>query len=384
VDERQRWRSGQLYQFADNVQWGLRASAAVTAGAHRFAPTFYATEFDHLARRGAETEPPASGESERQRLLQASLVYATRMASVDLDAGIELRDESIRSDRVRGGALDIGSVGGYAQASMPFGTATIVPGIRVTTSRAWGAHVTPRVALLVRPLRDIALRASVGTGYRAPAFKELGMQFLNIGPGFGYAVRGNPDLRPETSFNVTGGVEWSGEHVYLRAQGFFNRLDDFIETQQTGDSAGVLLFTYDNIASGETRGVEFDAAATVGRGVRLEAGYARLIARGGDDEPLLGRPAHSGRLAWSYVRPSGLRLSLTSLHTGSTPVARDESGVLTRSAFTRFDARVAQSLPRGFEVAAGVDNVFDARPERWPGFAARQLHVSLAWNAGAR
>src|SRR5690606_30659370 len=201
-------------------------------------------------------------------------------------------------------------------------------GVRVTGSETWGSHMTPRVAALVRVTPSLALRASVGSGYRAPQFKELAMQFLNIGPGFGYAVRGNPDVRPETSRNVTLGAEWSGERVYLRAQGFVNELDDFIETQLVGDSSGIQLYTYSNIATGETGGVELEAAATRG-GFRLETGYAWLHTEGGDGLPLLGRPEHSARAALTYVRPSGLRVSLTGLYTGETPVARTEDAVST-------------------------------------------------------
>jgi outer membrane receptor protein involved in Fe transport len=358
-------------------------AGAVRRGGDRLEATVFASAFQHLARAGTATEPAAgTGERERQRLVQGSVLYATRVAGADVDAGVELRDESIRSGRVRSGEMDIGSIAGYAQASVPFGGWTLVPGVRVTRSGTWGTHIAPRAAAMFRPNASVALRASVGSGYRAPHFKELAMQFLHIGPGFGYSVRGNPDLLPETSVNVTAGAEWSGERVYLRAQAFANRLHDFIETQLTGDSAGVQLYTYDNIASGETSGLELEAATTFG-GVRLETGYALLRTEGADGLPLLGRPEHSARASLSWVRPSGLRLTLTSLHTGSTPVARDGNDVATRDAYTRFDARVARTLPRGLEVAVGADNLFDARPERWPGFAGRHVYASVSWKAGA-
>src|SRR5690606_37399877 len=38
LDERQQWRNGQLYDFADNREWSLRLGASRQAGAHRFAP----------------------------------------------------------------------------------------------------------------------------------------------------------------------------------------------------------------------------------------------------------------------------------------------------------------------------------------------------------
>src|SRR5690606_25446221 len=110
-----------------------------------------------------------------------------------------------------------------------------------------------------------------------------------------YTVRGNPDLRPEGSTNLSLGVEWSGGSHYLRGQGFHNRFDDFIETAIVGDSAGMEVYSYGNIADGFTRGLEVEGGLTRA-GTRVEAGYAYLQAE--DErtgEPLLGRPAHSAR-----------------------------------------------------------------------------------------
>ena len=41
----------------------------------------------------------------------------------------------------------------------------------------------------------------------AKRFKELTWQFVNLGAG--YVLQGFPDLLPEHSWNVSGGVEWS-------------------------------------------------------------------------------------------------------------------------------------------------------------------------------
>ena len=387
LDERQRWRNGQLYDFADNRQWSLRIGASRSAGAHRFAPALYVTEFRQLARRATTPEPaPGTGEEEVQREIEAELAYTLHAGAHAVDAGVEARRRAIRSDRVVGESRTLHAVEPFIQATLAAGPFSIVPGTRLSWSEEWGTHWTPRLAALWRATPSLAVRASVGTGYRAPDFKELYMEFLNISPGVAYAVRGNPELTPETSTNVTGSVEWTGARLYLRAQAFHNRFSDFIETRAVGDSAGVTLFTYGNIDDGRTRGIELEAGATW-HGLRGEAGYAWLNAeRTATGEPLLGRPTHSGRLSLTYALPFGLRASAAGVYTGRTPIQRTESGdVLERDGFLRVDLRVAQALPYGLEIAAGVDNVLDARPEQWPGFAERQMHVSIGWRSdGAR
>ena len=384
VDERQRWRTGQLYQFADNRQWSTRVAATWNAGAHRLAPTLYATGFDHLSRRATTSEPvEGSGDEENHRLYEGELLYGLDLGRIALDAGVESRFERVESPRLSTGVDDRSTIETFAQATFELGAVTLVPGLRGSWSNPWGTHLTPRLAALWRPTESLALRASAGEGFRAPDFKELHMEFLNIGPGFGYVVRGNPDLEPEVSRNVTGSVEWNAERVYMRVQGFHNRFERFIETQAVGDSAGVTVYTYGNIDDGSTSGVELESG--VNRGPwRLELGGTVLRAvRAESDEPLLGRPSNSARATLGWAHPIGLRVSGTGLYTGRTPMTRDEQGTQYRDAWTRFDARVAQRLAGGVELVLGVDNILDTTVDLWPGFTGRHIYAGVSWNGSA-
>lgn len=383
LDERQRWRSGQIYQFADNMQWGARAGAVWRDGRHTLSPTVHASEFRHHSRSGTRASPvDGSGDREVQRLVEAELLYALDLGDIAIDAGVEASREAIRSDRVAGTDRTMHAAEPFAQATWTRGPVTIVPGARLSWSEQWGTSFTPRIAALYRPVERLALRASVGAGYRAPDFKELYMEFLNVGPGFGYVVRGNGDLQPEHSRNVSGSIEWAGDRVYARVQAFHNDFDDFIETREAGDSSGVTVFTYGNIDDGVTRGVELETGATWGP-LRAEAGWSWLRAeRAGSGESLLGRPARSGRASLAWTTPVGFRASATALHTGLTPLRREEGALIERDAFTRLDVRFAQSIPAGFELNLGIDNVTDVSPGEWPGYLGRQIHLGVSWRGG--
>ena len=379
IDERQRWRSGQLYNFADNVQVALRGSAQTQVGVHRFTPSIHFSDFDHHARKSTSATPGTGGDRESQRLLKTELLYGVNAGAHTLDAGLELRREAITSPRVTDGERSLDAAETFAQFSLNFGGLSIVPGVRFSATHEWGNHWTPRLAVLQRLGESLALRASIGSGFRAPAFKELYMQFLNVGPGFGYLVRGNPDLAPEASRNISGSVEWVRSRFALRAQTYHNRFDDFIETITVGDSSGIQLFSYGNVERGTTSGLELEVS-TLWRGLRAEAAYGLLHARDrATDQPLLGRPEHSARLQLGYTAAIGTRASVTGSYTGATPMQRGSESVIERESFIRFDARMAHEFKHGVELSIGADNLFNQQPANWPGYTGRQFFGGVSW-----
>jgi outer membrane receptor for ferrienterochelin and colicins len=381
LDERQRWPSGTQFDFADNTHVSARVTADWRLAAHQLRPTLYLSQFDHLARRSAFSQPFAgSGDRQQQRLLEAELLYGTRVLGQALDGGIELRQERIGSSdgRIEGGTRTLYSAEPFAQVEWAHRRWSVVPGVRLSWNERWGSTLTPRLAARYRLSDALSLRAGVGRGFRAPDFKELYLQFVNDAAG--YAVYGNRDLRPEHSTNATASVEWVGSRLYGRAQGFWNDLQDFIETRPIADDgSGLLLFRYANVARGRTYGAELEGGL-VFRSLRVEAGYAWLGTEdGATGRPLLGRPEHSARLSTTVAPTRSLRGTLTGIYTGSTPMERDETGAITseRDAFLRLDARLAQRLPWGLELAVGADNLFDQRPDAWADAVGREWYLGL-------
>jgi outer membrane receptor for ferrienterochelin and colicins len=383
LDERQRWPSGTQFDFADNTQVNVRVAADWRLGAHRLRPTIYLSRFEHLARRSGFSQPIAgTGDRQDQRLVEAELLYGTRVFGQALDAGLEVKQERIGSTdgRIEGGTRTLYSAEPFAQLDWSGARWSVVPGLRLSWNERWGSTLTPRLALRYRMSNALSVRVGAGRGFRAPDFKELYLQFINDAAG--YAVYGNHDLRPEHSTNLTGGVEWTGGRLYGRAQLFWNDLRDFIETRpMADDGSGLLLFQYANVARARTYGAELEAGVVL-PSVRLEAGYARL---GTEDaatgRPLLGRPEHSGRMVTTVAPTRALHATVSGIYTGATPMERGETGAITseREAFLRIDARVAQRLPWGLELSLGADNIFDRRPDAWADAVGREWYLGLTW-----
>lgn len=389
LDERQRWRTGSLFGFSDNVQLNGRVGGSWKFGKHRIAPGISLSNWEHLARSSAFSLPIEgdTGQRQMQRIVMGELLYSGAYSPrVALDAGVQVRVDEIETERVPGGLRSHTSFEPFAQFELaPTARLSISPGVRMSQSNIWGTQFTPRLAARATVTDRLTLRASVGDGFRAPDFKELFMFFQNTNAG--YAVQGNTDLRPENSRSAMFGAEWATPGGYVRSQVFQNEFRNFIETQIVSGPNEAPIYEYANRDNGYTRGLELEAGSNLvasGR-IRGELGWSYLetLDRTTQRE-LLGRPAQSARAALQLSLPFLTRASLSAVHTGRTPMRRDaDAGTISayRDAFTRLDVRIARPLPSlGLELVLGADNLFDQRPAEWAGFTGRHVYTTLSYS----
>jgi len=121
-------------------------------------------------------------------------------------------------------------------------------------------------------------RAHVGRGYRAPSlFERFGAGYDSI---FGYFVYGNPQLQPEHSLGVDGGLEQTLAHARAKVSAtyFYTVLQNVIAF---GSS-----YQYANVRGGISRGVELAAAVAPVRSLDLSAAYTYV--NGLEREPVVG------------------------------------------------------------------------------------------------
>jgi len=181
--------------------------------------------------------------------------------------------------------------------------------LRFDNHSDYTSRVTPKFAVLVRPSNKIRLRASVGSGFKAPAFRQLYLSFTN--PAGGYSVFGSlpmqegirqleadgqiqqklfdlsvlDPLKAENSvaFNVGGSIEpftW----LMVQANLFHNNVRDLIETQPVAQKTnGAFVYGYFNLAQVYTRGIEIETnikSRLIGRSmIDITLGYQFLQAR---------------------------------------------------------------------------------------------------------
>ncbi|HEX4649266.1 MAG TPA: TonB-dependent receptor [Steroidobacteraceae bacterium] len=231
----------------------------------------------------------------------------------------------------------------------------------------FGGKLTYRVApAWVSPATGTKLKASVGSGFKAPTLSELFQDF----PPFFFA---NPDLKPETSVGYDAGIEQGLAGNALRVGGtyFHNRIRDLITTDVTGT-------TWANVGRATTDGVESFIAWQPGRQLSLRLDYTYTEAT--DDvaqQELLRRPKHKGTLNVGWRPARALLVDLNVLAVSSWVDGNRDFSIprLDAPPYTTVNLAAALDVTRTFTVFGRVDNLFDRHYENPVGFLQPRLGV---------
>lgn len=99
---------------------------------------------------------------------------------------------------------------------------------------------------------EIVLFANIAKAYRAPSLNEL---FYSGITGRGMIIA-QPDLRPETSFNLDGGVKFIFKRLFTGFYLFYYEIDDLIERYMVDPVERIR--TYGNVEQGRLSGYELE------------------------------------------------------------------------------------------------------------------------------
>jgi outer membrane receptor for ferrienterochelin and colicins len=256
----------------------------------------------------------------------------------------------------------VASAAAYGQLQWTFRQVfTALPGVRAEYHGTRGGAVAPRLALALRPLDTLTLRASGGRGFRTPSSKEIGFDFDHS--IYGYKVIGNPNLLPEQSWGVNGDVTWKpDDRISLRAGAFMNWVDDLIGIDLGGGttSGTVVTYTYKNFEKVRTFGAQTGATFRIGRRFRADLSYDYLWTRDDvNDVPLAGRPPHMLTTSISASLPSKLEAYARARFASDAFVDRS----MRTPGYAMTDVRLACTLQSDTQAYVGVLNLLDVHQE---------------------
>ncbi len=136
------------------------------------------------------------------------------------------------------------------------------------------SHLTPKLNFCYKPLRDLAIRAGYGMGFRAPSLKEKYYNFDVVGI---WMLEGNPDLKSETSHNFNLSAEYTKGHYNFTASAYYNKVRNKLSTAAPyfkSASDKIPCLPYANLADYRVYGGEVGAQARWNNGLSARLTYA--------------------------------------------------------------------------------------------------------------
>ncbi len=123
-----------------------------------------------------------------------------------------------------------------------------------------------------------SLKASAGTGYKAPTLYQL------YAPANAWGAVGNKKLKPEESFGCDVGIGqdilafWKKDVLVFNADYFYNYYTNLIQFDMVNNTG------FQNIGKAMTYGFELSATLNITKHFQLNAGYTNLQTKNLDDE----------------------------------------------------------------------------------------------------
>jgi len=264
---------------------------------------------------------------------------------------------------------------GYAELqSNPAPDLNTAVAVRYDANSGFGGQVTYRFApTYLIEATGTRLKASVGTGFKAPTLSE---RFQNF-PSFGFF--GNPDLKPESSQGYDIGFEQSllkDQRLRFGATWYHNTIKNLIDDNASFTSLA-------NVGRAHTQGVESFIALRPVQTISLRVDYTYTEAE--DDilqQQLLRRPRNKWTfdVRWQATRQFSLEANLLSVGSWTDGNRQFTIPRLTARGYTTVDLTAHYDVTQQVTIYGRITNLFDERYENPDGF----LRPSRGVFAGVR
>jgi outer membrane receptor for ferrienterochelin and colicins len=310
-DQRNRYDLDRMGEREDiNVERDLTASVVLRHTLSRKADLqaqYYFTQYQ------ARTESTSiqTGERLNENEFRQYLHRLESFINYDLAAGLKITTglggnaEVLRASRY-GSARQMDNGFMYVQAHYTLKEKLgLLGGARYDVHTIYGSQVSPRFGMRYTVSDKLVLKATAGTGFKAPGFQQLYLSFTN--PSAGYTVLGAAvfdqevarmqgageirdlypvaalvgDLKAERSVSFNGGFMLiPSAAVTLEVNAFHNTIRNMIFEELVGvKENGSQLFSYRNIDQAFTRGIETNVRWRLTGELEISAGHQLLYAK---------------------------------------------------------------------------------------------------------
>jgi outer membrane receptor for ferrienterochelin and colicins len=312
----------------------------------------------------------------------------------------------------------------------------VVTGLRADFHSQFGNRLSPKVSGQYQITENLSWQASLGAGFKTPDFRQMLLNFNNAASGY-YVFGSNlaeegisrlqeqgliaqilidpttlGNLNAETSRSLNTGFRWKPTtQSLIQLNAFRNEIENLIETAPIAQLVtGQNAFSYFNIRSVITQGIEVDANMNLLDNLSLSSGYAFLdtkdleilerIENGeifkrnsqnqtqrvtrGDYGGLFNRSRHSGNFKVNYRDSfTEINWSLRAIYRGRFGFA-DLNGNLILDddreyapGWVSLNLTASKTFKNGIFLEAGITNILNTATPAQPNNPGRVLFLGL-------
>lgn len=346
-------------------------------------------------------------------------------------AGSGINWERLTSERYAG-RPDFRNLFFYVQHEwLPAEKLDIIAGFRYDAHSEYANQLSPKLSARYKLYDWLQLRGSAGKGFKAPAFRQLFLNFTN--PTVGYTVLGSStvdeqlrrlqqqgqidrvlipldqlnEITAERSWAYNAGVDlYPAEDLQIRVNVFHNNVNDLIEAAPIAQKTnGQSVFSYFNLEKIYTQGVETELRWNPADGLNLSLGYQLLDARrrikqtktvqdeNGNPvqktitrhEPMFNRSKHSANFKVFYhFERYDLDANIRGDWRGRYGrIDANGNGFVNageyEDSYSTWDTAVAKTFDEQYTLRLGIDNVFNlTRPAALPFLPGRVFYAQVS------
>ncbi len=246
---------------------------------------------------------------------------------------------------------------GYVELQSQFGKRFfLVANVRHDDDEAFGEHTTWRLApALLFPETGTKLKASYGTGFKAPTLTQL---FVNFPPFF----VANPALKPEESTGYDAGFEQSlfAERLKFGATYYNNELKNLIGTSAADPVT--FISTSVNVNQSNIHGVEAFAALAINSHLTLRGDYTYTHIDATSYAAYLRRPMHkySVTALWRPLDPLQLSASVITVDHWAD-YDRSFINPVKAPGYTTVNLAATYDVTKQVQIFGRIDNLLDVQ-----------------------
>ena len=271
---------------------------------HRFTLRGHWSEFD--SRTDLDDIGGFSSIGFHQSYLKAEIQHDLILpAGLIVNSGAGSIVEEVTADRISGDSRSNQTAYLFSQQQwLPRPWAQLTTSIRMDHHSDFGTHFSPKAGVMYKSSGSLRLRGSVGSGFKAPSFQQLYMDFTNAVAGYsiigasdaGSALRQLDDagqvksylvdpnafteIRPESSISINFSLDTDlSTRAHLHVALFRNNVKDLIETLPIAVKPnGQFVYTYVNLNRIRTQGLIAEVSLKGSSQLHVTLGYQLLAA----------------------------------------------------------------------------------------------------------